>query len=130
MQKHPDWKKLRHGPPEYIPMLEHIFDGVVVDGSSSFVPGYTNANDQEHEEPEQEMPKQELPPEYTHSPMSTSSRKRTSSTSTTTSSPSKKTKSPMVKMMKEYLSFSSKQQAERNQYFKHACTEKKTGRLS
>nr|TKW02463.1 hypothetical protein SEVIR_8G246500v2 [Setaria viridis] len=142
VQKHPEWIKLMYGPPEYLPLLEHIFDGVVVDGSSSFVPGYTNADDQEpeepeepeeHEEPEQEMPEQELPPEYAHSPMSTSSRKRTSSTSTTASSTNKKTKSPMVKMTKDYISFSSKQQAERNQFIKEAvCNrqDKKQAQLS
>ncbi|XP_072147984.1 uncharacterized protein [Setaria viridis] len=119
---HPDWKKLRSRPPKYLPMLEQIFEGVAVDGSSSYVAGQSNLDDQRA--PVDQEAEEDGFEENEQSPMSSNSRKRASSTSTTGSSPSKKTKSPMVKMMKEYLSFSSKQQAERNQYFKHACTEK------
>nr|XP_034598329.1 uncharacterized protein LOC117859233 [Setaria viridis] len=63
-KKHPEWMKLMYGPPEYLPLLERIFDGVVVDGSSSFVPGYTNADDEEPEEPEElEEPEEHEEPE-------------------------------------------------------------------
>lgn len=126
MQKHPEWKKLRWGPPEYLPELEQIFEGVAVDGSTSYVPGQSNIDDHrapmEHEDEDSGFEDMEATMEQ--SPMSSNSRKRASSTSTTAESPSKKSKSPMVKMMKDYISFSSKNAAERNEYLKAAYTEK------
>ena len=126
MQKHPDWKKLRWGPPEYLPELEQIFEGVAVDGSTSCVAGQSNIDDHrapmEHEDEDNGFEDMEAPMEQ--SPMSSNSRKRASRTSTTAESPSKKSKSPMVRMMKDYISFSSKNAAERNEYLKAAYTEK------
>ncbi|XP_066354020.1 uncharacterized protein [Miscanthus floridulus] len=125
-EKHPDWKKLRWGPPEYLPELEQIFEGVAVDGSTSCVAGQSNIDDHrapiEHEDEDNGFEDMEAPMEQ--SPMSSNSRKRASSTSTTAESPSKKSKSPMVRMMKDYISFSSKNAAERNEYLKAAYTEK------
>jgi hypothetical protein len=108
VQKHPEWKKLRWGPPEYLPELEQIFEGVAVDGSTSCVPGQSNIDDHrapmEHEDEDSGFEDMEATMEQ--SPMSSNSRKRASTTSTTAESPSKKSKSPMVKMMKDYISFS------------------------
>jgi hypothetical protein len=37
-----EFKKLKHGPPSYLNLLEEIFDEIVVDGSTAFVPGVDN----------------------------------------------------------------------------------------
>nr|XP_034594382.1 uncharacterized protein LOC117856066 [Setaria viridis] len=107
-------KKFRYGVPEYMDQLEEIFHEVVVDGSTSFIPGEEDEEpgeeDEElHGEPgeeDEELPgEQGLPFDYDDSPVSTNSRKRVSSTSTrsTATSPGKKSKSPMVQVMDKML---------------------------
>ncbi|CAO2208160.1 unnamed protein product [Urochloa humidicola] len=109
-------KKLIHGAPEYMPMLEEMFKGVIVDGSTSCTPGNDeDANGVEGEDADEEEEEQfggedeegdepfgiEDEEGFIASPMSTGSRKRasTSSTTDTAASPNKKSKSPMVKLM-------------------------------
>ncbi|PVH32247.1 hypothetical protein PAHAL_9G353500 [Panicum hallii] len=82
------WKKLRHGPPENLDQLEQIFQHVAVDGSSSSILGENIGGEDEYDEDD-------------GSPISDNTRKR--ATSTTATSPTKKTKSPMVKIMKGLL---------------------------
>ncbi|GJN04601.1 hypothetical protein PR202_ga22164 [Eleusine coracana subsp. coracana] len=99
---HHEWKKLKYGPPKYLPLLEQIFEGVAVDGSTSFVAG------QDFIEAEEDF--QEEPDVFEHpqeSPMSSGSQKRASSTSTTSTtgtSPVKKSKSLVIKMIREFFS--------------------------
>ena len=70
-----------------------MFENVVVDGSSSCIPGqYTDDADNEGFEPDADG--------HDESPMSVDTRKRSGSTGTCATSPVKKTKSPMVKIMK------------------------------
>ncbi|XP_022681715.1 uncharacterized protein LOC101784314 isoform X2 [Setaria italica] len=90
--------------------LEEIFHEVVVDGSTSFIPGEEDEEpeeeDEEPEEEDEELPgEQGFPADYDDSPGSTNSRKRLSSNSTrsTASSPGKKSKSPMVQVMDKML---------------------------
>jgi hypothetical protein len=89
----PEWKKLKYGSPDYIDELEEMFQDIVVDGSSSYIPEQefneqgTTEVDEVEDEATQGM-EDEL------SPMSTSTRKRLSSTRSTTSSPGKKAKTP------------------------------------
>ncbi|XP_066361103.1 uncharacterized protein [Miscanthus floridulus] len=98
---HSEWKKLRWGWPEYLDQLEQIFHGVAVNGSTSFVVGHSNLEDQRAPLEQEE---EEATEDIDRSPMSTNSCKRASSTSTTCSSPGKKTKSQVVRMMREYMS--------------------------
>jgi len=87
------WKKLKYGPPEHLHLLEQIFEKVAIDGSSAFIPG------QESEERDNDNEDDE----FDGSPMSTSSHKRPISNNTTATSPCKKTKSPMVRIMKNLV---------------------------
>ena len=92
LQKKSYLKKLQWGPPANEDLLDQLFRGCTIDASTTFVPGddYGHHQDQEEEE------LQETP---------TSSNKRfwksTTSTTSTLSSPLKKTKSPMVKIVKD-----------------------------
>ena len=90
-QNKSEWKKLRKGPPTFLDQLEQMFCNVAVDGSSSCIPGEEDYGMEEDDEDDGQD----------GSPMSISTRKRASSTATTATSPMKKTKSPMVKVMKE-----------------------------
>lgn len=59
-----EWKRLMHGPPSYMHLLEIIFEGVAVDGSTSYVAGQANMDynrgnaesDEAYEIPEYESP--------------------------------------------------------------------------
>ena len=78
--------------------MDQMFHGVVVDGSTSFVPreSVTVDEEEEEEEPPEDLDVQTL--------VSISSHKRASITSTTGSSPSKKSKSPAVRSMDKFMS--------------------------
>ncbi|XP_015628801.2 L10-interacting MYB domain-containing protein [Oryza sativa Japonica Group] len=95
---HPDWKKFRKGLPEYLPEMDRMFEGVAVDGSTSFVatadqPVECDSSDEaDDDEDDDEL-----------TPLSVDN-KRTSSTSTTASSPSKKSRSPAVRVMDRNMS--------------------------
>jgi len=74
---------------------------VIVDGSSSCIPGSSHQQedvlaDEEGEDPEGEG--------FVPSPLSSNSRKRTTSTVDTAASPAKKSKSPMMKMFQGLIS--------------------------
>jgi hypothetical protein len=49
MQGHPTWKQLRKGPPEHEDMLQEMFGGIVVDGSSACAPGEMFGGTEEEE---------------------------------------------------------------------------------
>ncbi|KAL6596285.1 hypothetical protein ACP70R_047649 [Stipagrostis hirtigluma subsp. patula] len=87
-QHHSEWKRLRYGPPDNLAELEVMFQNTAVDGSSSCIPGGGVGGDREGDEADGDY----------ESPMSISSLKRGAGTSAT--SPKKRTKSPMVKVMK------------------------------
>ncbi|KAJ1256461.1 hypothetical protein BS78_K021000 [Paspalum vaginatum] len=124
----PEFKKLKWGPPEYFDLLEHCFHDVAVDGSSAFVPGQEEDEAlyedeaQENEEVEEELQGTQ------NSPMSSNGHKRASGTSTrsTADSPIKKSKSPMLKVMKQYLHMSARQSAERNLFLKKLGSKQET----
>ncbi|KAI4966984.1 hypothetical protein ZWY2020_034630 [Hordeum vulgare] len=89
-EERPDVRKFKGGNPEYLDMLIELFQGVEVDGSSSYVPL------DEDEEKEYDV----ADDGNEQSPMSTTSKKRGSSDGEqSASSPGKKHKSPMVKLM-------------------------------
>jgi hypothetical protein len=44
-----EWKQLRYDPPSYLEHLQDIFEGVAVDGTSSYVPGQPEEHDAEEE---------------------------------------------------------------------------------
>ena len=90
-----------HGVPTYVEQLTEMFHGVIVDGSSSCIPGSSHQQeevlaDEEGEDQEGEG--------FVHSPLSSNSRKRTTSTADTDASPAKKSKSPMMKMFQGIIS--------------------------
>ena len=90
-----------HGVPTYVEQLAEMFHGVIVDGSSSCIPGSSHQQeevlaDEEGEDQEGEG--------FVHSPLSSNSRKRTTSIADTAASPAKKSKSPMMKMFQGIIS--------------------------
>ncbi|CAN6201170.1 unnamed protein product [Urochloa humidicola] len=89
---HSEWRKLRHGPPENLDELEVMFQNIAVDGSSSCIPGEQMTEGYEGDNGDGDV--------GDGSPITTPTAKRTNSTCTTATSPRKKTKSPMVKVMK------------------------------
>ncbi|XP_066167572.1 uncharacterized protein [Oryza sativa Japonica Group] len=110
-----DAKKFRHGNPEYLDFLIEIFQGVAVDGSTAYIPGFEDEDEEEGEEEagdagEAARGERAVGDGYENSPMSNNSRKRGSSSCdvSTASSPGKKSKSPVVQLMKGLLnSFNS-----------------------
>ncbi|RCV15107.1 hypothetical protein SETIT_3G031900v2 [Setaria italica] len=115
-------KKLKYGPPEYLDQLEEMFHDVVVDGSTSFMPGAEEEEEEGAEDGEEEDVDQDGSfYDFDHSPMSTNSRKRSSSTSTrsTATSPGKKSKSTMVKMMSTLVAKWSASEDATNSIFKN-----------
>jgi len=90
-----------HGVPTYVEQFAEMFHGVIVDGSSSCIPGSSHQQeevlaDEEGEDQEGEG--------FVHSPLSSNSRKRTTSIVDTDASPAKKSKSPMMKMFQGLIS--------------------------
>ena len=87
-----------------------MFQGVAVDGSTSFFTGESvTMDEEEEEEPPEDLDVQTL--------VSISSHKRASNTSTTGSSLSKKSKSPAVRSMDMFMLENARIQAERNVMF-------------
>ncbi|CAO2176459.1 unnamed protein product [Urochloa humidicola] len=89
-----EFRKLEFGNPEYLDLMKIMFKDVVVDGSTSYVPG------QEEPAEEEEVEDEDKEEEET-TPKTTGSRKRNSSSTAT--SPSRKTKSPMVRVLRELV---------------------------
>ncbi|KAL6848023.1 hypothetical protein ACP4OV_022151 [Aristida adscensionis] len=85
-------KKFRSGPPPYIEQLRELFHGSCVDSTT----GMTAGDDEEDAEEEGDPIAEE---QARDSPVTSSSRKRTTSNCTTGTSPVKKSKSPMVKAL-------------------------------
>jgi len=111
MQQNSNAKIFQRGNPEYMDMLIELFQGVAVDGTTAYFPG-----DEEEEEPDAEefsVDEGFVQPSsarlsgddgFNNSPMSTSSRKRgSSSCDTTATSPGKKSKSPVVKLVRGFM---------------------------
>ena len=111
MQQNPNAKIFQRGNPEYMDMLIELFQGVAVDGTTAYFPG-----DEEDEEPDAEQfsvdegfvqpgsARLSGDDGFNNSPMSTSSRKRgSSSCDTTATSPGKKSKSPIVKLVRGFM---------------------------
>ncbi|CAO2148280.1 unnamed protein product [Urochloa humidicola] len=97
-QKKPYLKKLLYGPPANLELLEQLWRGLTVDGSTAFVPGddYGENEGQDVEAADED--------EFEATPRNTNSQKSKrsfASTQSTLSSPVKKSKSPMVKIVKE-----------------------------
>ena len=111
MQENANCKKFQWGNPEYLDMLIELFQGVAVDGTTAYFPG-----DEEEEEPDAEefsVDEGFVQPGsarlsgddgFNNSPMSTSSHKRgSSSCDTIATSPGKKSKSPVVKLVRGFM---------------------------
>jgi len=94
----------RSGPPDNLSHLEEIFEQVAVDESSACIPGEIIGDGIDEVEDQEEDGME-------YSPMSVSARKRASSTTTTATSPTKKTKSPMVKVLKGTLDENFKEES-------------------
>jgi hypothetical protein len=99
-----EFKKLQNGPPPYLDLLHTIFDDVAVDGSTAYVPGQVDLEEQEEEDEDDDRF------DLDHSPVSSGSRKRASSSSTSATSPAKKSKSPMVRIFRNLLAQQKEQQ--------------------
>uniref|UniRef100_A0A8R7V8Y8 Myb/SANT-like domain-containing protein n=1 Tax=Triticum urartu TaxID=4572 RepID=A0A8R7V8Y8_TRIUA len=97
-EKKPYLRKLQWGPPANEELLDQLFRGCTVDGSTAFVPGDDYGQTQGQDAGAEE--------EFQGTPTSTSNQrsqrgKRSLSTSSTLTSPLKKSKSPMVKNFKD-----------------------------
>ncbi|CAL5015039.1 unnamed protein product [Urochloa decumbens] len=109
-EKKPYLKKLQWGPPANEDLLDQLFRGSTVDGSTAYVPGddYGENHDEE---------------EFQTTPGSTNNQrgKRSLSSSSTLTSPLKKSKSPMLKVVKDIAStFKESVTINTNQMLKHA----------
>ncbi|RLM73099.1 hypothetical protein C2845_PM15G05410 [Panicum miliaceum] len=97
----PYLKKVLKGPPANLDYLEEMFRGNTVDGSIAFVPGDDYGEGQEGAADEWA---EEVEENYVKTPRSTSSQKSKRSLGSTTStfdSPVKKSKSPMIRYVKD-----------------------------
>lgn len=93
-------KKLKYGHPPYLDEFEEMFHGNTVDGTSVYIPGQDFYEIEENDEDNGGHDADDVG----GTPMSTSthSLKRPSwSTTSTCTSPNKKSKSPMVRIMKQ-----------------------------
>ncbi|CAL4986928.1 unnamed protein product [Urochloa decumbens] len=97
----PEWRRLQFGDPEYLDCMHLMFKDVVVDGSTSYVPGQDDGEEEEEEEEQEEGEEEDEDP----SPISSNSRKRSSSTGSmsTATSPPKKSKSAMVQVFRHLV---------------------------
>ena len=92
-------KKLKYGPPQYLDDLEVMFHGNTVDGTTVYIPGQDFYEAEENDEDDGGHDADDFG--GTHMSTSTRSLKRPScSTTNTCTSPIKKSKSPMVRIMK------------------------------
>lgn len=103
LQKKPYLKRLQFGPPANEDLLDELFRGITVDGSTAFVPGDDYGENQGHDEGAEDEEEFEATPTSRSSQRSQKG-KRSLSTSSTLTSPVKKSKSPMVKICKDIAS--------------------------
>jgi hypothetical protein len=95
LQEHPKWKKLKDGWTMYLPQLERMFSGIVVDATTSYATGHrahTKVLISENNEDDDEQ----------LTPLSLGSKRNTISCSTA-SSPNKKTKNQAVRAMEQNM---------------------------
>ena len=93
-------KKLKYGHPPYLDEFEEMFHGNTVDGTSVYIPGQDFYEIEENDEDNGGHDADDVG--GTHMSTSTHSLKRPScSTTNTCTSPIKKSKSPMVRIMKQ-----------------------------
>lgn len=123
-QNKPEYKKLQHGAPEYLDQLEEVFKDAVVDGTTSYIPGQEETYGLDDEE--EAAGEEEEQPNNWNSPGTTTSRKRGSDASmrSTASSPEKKSKSPMVHVMKKMASTMSKNELATQEALKNVAAQK------
>lgn len=95
-EKCTECRKFQYGVPTYMDHLAEMFHGIVVDGSSSCIPG--DAHGRQQEICDEEQGEDEYGERFLNSSTPSSGRKRCSSTTDTTSSPPKKPKPTMSKM--------------------------------
>jgi hypothetical protein len=100
LQGNSELKKLRNGPPEWLDQLEVMFEQLVVDGTTSCIPG-EQMGDENEEGGEHDQNEGHSSDNGT--PRTNYQSKRGNSTCTTATSPQKKSKSPMVRIMKGML---------------------------
>jgi hypothetical protein len=103
--------------------LDQMFDGVVVDGSSAYIPGQiVDVDEEDNGEEGAEEEGAELHDDHSPvtpvTPSTNASLKRPNSTSTTAHSPWKigKLKSPALRTMNRYMANNERIQEERNKY--------------
>jgi hypothetical protein len=104
MQGHPTWKQLRRGPPDHEDLLQEMFGGIVVDGSSACAPGEAVERNEDEGLPAGDQQGDDTdmystPPSTAHVPNRRSSLNRASGSSAT--SPLKQPKNQMVKVMQK-----------------------------
>ncbi|KAG2596141.1 hypothetical protein PVAP13_5KG141200, partial [Panicum virgatum] len=113
----PYLKKLRWGPPRNLDLLEQMFSSSTIDGGGAFVTGDDYGAAQEGAE--DAWPKEAEEEDFQETPRSTSSSQKSSgkrsieSTTSTGESPVKKSKSPMVRYVRD-LSITFKQAVQIN----------------
>lgn len=89
---HSEWKKLQHGPPECLELLDEMFGTVAVDGSSACAPG-ENAGGDDASGDVQDLGDTPVDCSLGKKPVKRGS-------SSTATSPYKKVKNPMVRIMR------------------------------
>ncbi|RLN09453.1 hypothetical protein C2845_PM11G01800 [Panicum miliaceum] len=115
----PYLKKVLKGPPANLDQLEEMFSGNIVDGSTTFVPG------DDYGEGHEGAWAEEAEEDYVQIPRSSSSQKSKRSLGSTTStcdSPVKKSKSPMVRYVKDIsVTFKEAMQVNNKEMLKRAA---------
>ncbi|KAF0919378.1 hypothetical protein E2562_029325 [Oryza meyeriana var. granulata] len=101
-QKKPYLKRLLSGPPGNEDLLDELFRGYTVDGTTAFVPG-DDYGDNEGQDAgiEDEDEEFQATPTSTSNQRSQKGKRALSSTTSTLTSPVKKSKSPMVRIVKD-----------------------------
>jgi hypothetical protein len=103
MQGHSNWKQLKRGPPEHEELLQEMFGGIAVDGSSKCAPVETYERTEEEGLAAEEQQGHDTDTYVTpHTSASVSKRSLLNrGTASSTTSPLKKSKSQMVKVMQK-----------------------------